>query len=231
MLNAVDEEEKKLFFKEVALLNSVKFQSVVKSMAVCYQPLAMMLEYVHFDFHLFGQAVRVNTLSAFLLKIDEQNCSGFHDLVYHAATEVMDGMGYLHNQRIAHRDLKTANILMSNQHYSSLSLEDEEFRPTYQARPIACKLTDFDESRYHLLQTQAIIASEITNIDRGTMVYMAPELLVKEKLDPCAPIDDLILSDVWAFRMIVFTMINPNLKCPYILYMRSAGGVSSQEEL
>ena len=120
---------------------------------------------------------------------------------------------------------------MSNQHYSSLSLEDEEFRPTYQARPIACKLTDFGESRYHLIQTQAIIASEITNIDRGTMVYMAPELLVKEKLDPCAPIDDLILSDVWAFGMIVFTMINPTLKCPYILYMRSAGGVSSQEEL
>lgn len=63
------------------------------------------------------------------------------------------------------------------------------------------------------------------------MVYMAPKLLVKEKLDPCAPIDDLILSDVWAFGMIVFTMINPSLKCPYILYMRSAGGVSSQEEL
>ena len=61
----------------------------------------------------------------------------------------MDGMGYLHNQRIAHRDLKTANILMSNQHYSSLSPGDEEFRPTYQARPIACKLTDFGESRYH----------------------------------------------------------------------------------
>ena len=68
MLNVVDEEEKKLFFKEVALLNSVKFQSVVKSMAVCYQQLAMMLEYVYFDFHLFGQAVRVNTLSAFFLE-------------------------------------------------------------------------------------------------------------------------------------------------------------------
>ena len=205
MLNVADEAKKRLFFKEVALLNSIKYHSVVKSMAVCNQPLAMMLEYVYFDFHLFGQAVRVNTLSEFLLKIDEENCSGFHDLVCHAATKVIDGMSYLHNQRIAHRGLKTAIILVSNQHYSSLSLEDEEFGPTYQARPIACKLTDFGEIRSHFIQTLAIIASETTNIDRGTMVYMSPELLLKEKLVPCASI-------VWAFGMIVFTMINPSLK-------------------
>ena len=43
MLNAVDEEEKKLFFKEVALLNSLNHQSIVKFMAVCYHLLAMML--------------------------------------------------------------------------------------------------------------------------------------------------------------------------------------------
>lgn len=47
MLNEVDEEEKKLFFKEVALLNSLKHQSIVKFKAVCYQPLAMMLEYIY----------------------------------------------------------------------------------------------------------------------------------------------------------------------------------------
>ena len=60
---------------------------------------------------------------------------------------------------------------------------------------------------------------------------MAPERLVKEKLVQCASIDDLILSDVWALGMIVFTMINPSLKCPNILEIRSAGGLSSQEEL
>lgn len=112
-----------------------------------------------------------------------------------------------------------------------MSLEDEEFGPTYQARPIACKLTDFGESRSRFIQTQAIIASKTPNIDRGTVVYMAPELLVKEKLVPCASIDDLILSDVWALGMIVFAMINPSIKCPCILDIRSAGGFSSQEEL
>ena len=71
-------------------------------MAVCHQPLAMILKYVYFDFYLFGQAVRVTTLFEFLLKIYEQNCGGFHDLVCHVATEVIEGLGYLHNQRIAH---------------------------------------------------------------------------------------------------------------------------------
>ena len=83
-----------------------------------------------------------------------------YDLVCHVATEVIDGLGYLHNQRIAHRDLKTANILVSNQHYYSLSLEDEEFGPTYETRPIACKLSDCGESRSRFIQTQAIIASK-----------------------------------------------------------------------
>ena len=54
---------------------------------------------------------------------------------------------------------------------------------------------------------------------------------MKEKLVQCASIDDLILSDVWALGMIVLTMINPSLECPYILEIRSAGGLSSQEEL
>ena len=88
------------------------------------------------------------------MKIYAQKCDGFHGLVFHVATEVIDGLGYLHNQRIA-----LANILVSNQHYCSLSLEDEEFGPTYQTRPIACKLTDCGESRSRFIQTQAIIAS------------------------------------------------------------------------
>ena len=74
----------------------------------------MMLEYVHFDFNLFGQYVRVDTLSDFLLKVDEQNCDGFNDIVFNAATEAIDGLAYFHSQRVAYRDLKTANILVTS---------------------------------------------------------------------------------------------------------------------
>ena len=171
MLNALDPEENKLFLKEVALLNSIDHRNVVKFMKVCHQPPAIMLEYVYFDFNIFGQDVRVNALSDFLLKINEHNCTGFQELVNHAATEIIDGLAYLHSHRIAHRDLKTANILVSNQHYISLSTDSEEFEQMYRERPIACKLTDFGESRSLLIQTQAVLSSKTTTVDRGTVVF------------------------------------------------------------
>ena len=101
----------------------------------------------------------------------------------------------------------------------------------YQSRPVACKLTDFGESRSLLIQTQTVLASKTNNVDRGTVVYMAPELLLKEMALSTASIDDLKLADIWALGMIFSTMINPNLKSLYILEIRSQGGLSSQAEL
>ena len=210
MLNALDPEEKKLFLKEVALLNALDHRNVVKFMSVYHQPPAIMLEYVYFDSNIFGQDVRVSALSDFLLKINEHNFAGFQEVFNHAATEIIDGLAYLHSQGIAHRDMKTANILVSNQHYISLSTVSEEFEQMYYERPIACKLTDFGESRSLLIQTQAVLSSKTSTVDRGTVVYMAPELLVKEELIQNASVADLILADLWALGMIIFTILNPS---------------------
>ena len=57
----------------------------------------------------------------------------------------VQGLKYLHSQRIAHRDLKPANVLVINSHYSSLAMED--MGTVFQDRPIICKLTDYGESR------------------------------------------------------------------------------------
>ena len=122
-------------------------------------------------------------------------------------------------------------MLVSNQHYSSLCAEDREFELMYQSRPVACKLTDFGESRSLLIQTQTVLASKTNNVDRGTVIYMAPELLLKEMALTTASIDDLRLANIWALGTIFFTMINPNLKSPYILEIRSQGEISSQEQI
>ena len=167
----MDAEEKKLFLKEVALLSGLNHPNVVRFMSVCHQPPAMMLEYVYFDFNLFGADVCVSTLSDFLIKIDEYDSAGFQELVSHAATEIISGLAYLHQTGIAHRDLKTANILVSNQHYSSVS-ESQDLHEIYHERPIACKLTDFGESRSLFIQTQLIVSSKITTVDRGTVVFL-----------------------------------------------------------
>ena len=64
----------------------------------------------------------------------------------------------------------------------------------------------------------------------GTVDFMAPELLVKEKLIQNASVADLILADLWALGMIFFTMLNPSLKTPYVIEVQSEG-VNSQEQL
>ena len=63
------------------------------------------------------------------------------------------------------------------------------------------------------------------------MVYEAPELFVREMLISGASISDFMVADVWALGMIFFLMINPSVKYPYCLEIRSAGNISSQDEL
>ena len=145
-------------------------------------------------------------------------------MVSHAATEIISGLAYLHQTGIAHRDLKTANILVSNQHYSFMSVESQDLHEIYHERPIVCKLTDFGESWSLFIQTQLLISSKATTVDRGT------ELLVEEKCLTKASIADLITTDVWALGMVIFTLLNQSLKSPYISEMR-AEGVRTQEQL
>lgn len=70
----------------------------------------------------------------------------FYNLVNHATMEIIDGLAYQRHNGIAHRDLKTANILVSDQHYSSSPGDDKGFKELYRSSPIACKQTDFRES-------------------------------------------------------------------------------------
>ena len=74
--------------------------------------------------------------------------------------------------------LKPANLLVANQQYCHLSnpAEIEEVRSRI---PLTCKLTDFGESRSQEIYTNTIISTKTKNINRGTPVYMAPEILAK----------------------------------------------------
>ena len=54
MLQVFDQEEMKLFYKEIRLLNDLHHPNIVRLIGVSVQPLAMMLEYMYFDFKQFG---------------------------------------------------------------------------------------------------------------------------------------------------------------------------------
>ena len=131
------------------------------------------------------------------------NCEGLFELLNHAAKEINHGLPHLHSKRIPHRDLKPANILISNQHYCLLSNENKILWQ-FESRPVACKLTDFGESRSLIVRTQSFVASRTNNVDRGTVVYEAPDVFVKEMLLSDASVGNFMLADVWALGMIYF---------------------------
>ena len=84
---------------------------------------------------------------------------------------------FLHTNDVVHRDLKPANVLVSNTHYT-----EDTIRKFWDTKPIIAKLTDFGESRSKLIQTSTLLHSKTFNINRGTPVFMAPEICKKKLL-------------------------------------------------
>ncbi|KAK3701238.1 hypothetical protein QZH41_003200 [Actinostola sp. cb2023] len=58
-------------------------------------------------------------------------------------------------------------------------------------------------------------ANDQSRVNRGTPVYMAPELLVGDIQLPFANLEDLKRADMWALGMTLFVLLNPGTKYPY----------------
>ncbi|KAJ1425103.1 Serine-threonine/tyrosine-protein kinase, catalytic domain [Sesbania bispinosa] len=133
----LNEDAKREFTQEVDILSKIQHKNVIKFIGACTKPnLYLVTEYLSggnmYDF-LHIQKV-ILTLPS-LLKV---------------AIDVSEGMNYLHQRDIIHRDLKAANLLM-----------DEKG---------VVKVADFGVAR---LQDQ----SGIMTAETGTYRWMAPEVI------------------------------------------------------
>lgn len=187
-----------------------------------------MLEYMYFEFApLLSErnTLRVSSLEDLLITLDELNAADGLSLQDKIVNDVTSGLQYLHGHGCFHRDLKTANVLVSNQHYCSLT--SEEIDEAFKKEPVVCKLTDFGESRTEQIQTAVIKSTCATNrVGRGTPSYMAPEILTSARLEKVRSVD-LKCIDIWALGMVMYSALNPDITFPYKLDLQQARAVSS----
>ena len=94
---------------------------------------------------------------------------------------------------------------MTNQHYTQMT--DEEQRLEFSRRPVRAKLTDFGESRASYAQTQTLITSKTSRIDRaGTLVFMLPEIHLVAYTE--SSLEDMKKADNWSYGMTLYCLMN-----------------------
>ena len=64
------------------------------------------------------------------------------------ASDIIDGLHYMHTNDIVHRDIKPSNILVSNQHY--YNEYDFQLNEIFMKKPIVCQSGDLVEARSEL---------------------------------------------------------------------------------
>jgi serine/threonine-protein kinase Chk2 len=133
----------------------------------------------------------------------------FAGLLPTCAKDVVAGLKYLHSKNVAHRDPKPGNILVSNQRYSSTSLNvgplnENEFAKAYGECHVVCKQADLGLSRFLDLQTKSFFMSKTESVSRGIPAYMAPEIHFHRLFQ--ASQEYLKKADMWSLGLGMFTL-------------------------
>ncbi|KAH7815232.1 putative Protein kinase domain containing protein [Monocercomonoides exilis] len=124
------------------------------------------------DLFLIMEYVEEGNLEQFVLKRKEKRNLLSRGELLRISWEICSGVAYLHQNNIVHRDLKSSNILLS--------------------KNLTVKIGDFGSSR-------AISSSDsLMTTHAGTPLYMAPEVLVKEKYT-CK-------CDVWSVGCLLYLL-------------------------
>ena len=138
--------------REAKILERLNQPNLVNFKNVCYQPLAIMFENISFKFSPFAIIRKICGLDGFL--------EGFLVIFWlkRWSYSFHDGLQFLLNNGIAHRDLKTAKTLVGYNHYANITdaaelnmavIKTTQYNLNYED-------SDFGESRSLIHQTRTV---------------------------------------------------------------------------
>ena len=193
-------------------MNTTDHKNIVKLLGVSETPLAIMMEYLEFSFMPFGRSECVSSLDKLLNILDKNDLvKDFQGLGNYKASDITNGLHYMHTNGIVYLDIKSSNILVSNQHY--YNEHGSQVNEDFMKQTILCKLGDLGEARSELAKTIMIPGSTHTKYkDRGSFAFMAPETQVDSQLLATADLNDLKKIDIWT---LIITVINPDQLYPF----------------
>ena len=93
------------------------------------------------------------------------------------ASDVDRAVSYLRSRDIVNRDIKSANVLVSNSYYKIY--KHEELEIAFGKKPIVCKVGGLGEARSMYTQTNPLTDKNCTTaVHRGSSVFMVPEVII-----------------------------------------------------
>ena len=115
------------------------------------------------------------------------------EIVQHIMTQIVNGLRYLHNSKILHRDIKLDNILL---HY-----ENNDDLKNANILKANVKIIDFGFARY--LEDNTLAESTL-----GSPIYMDPQILQKlNKIDNNTSFGYDQKADIWSLGAVCYEML------------------------
>ena len=122
--------------------------------------------------------------------LDEEKASITEAIRMDIMLQIASGMCYLHDMKVAHRDLKPNNVVVTSMDVSKSDCLEN----------VHVKLVDFGISKIEVKESPQVPTGEFPY---GTFRYMAPEAFEKRSLEV-----DAFKTDVFSFAMTIFEILS-----------------------